>query len=84
MPGNWDALVAFTRDRAGGRCEWPGRYLWQAAGWRCDRPGRECDHIKPGDDHSKGNLQWLCTPHHRDKTRLDQQVSRAARKGLRG
>lgn len=35
---------------------------------RCKEAGTECDHIVNNDDHSLGNLQWLCAPHHHAKT----------------
>ncbi|MEU4221982.1 HNH endonuclease signature motif containing protein [Actinoplanes sp. NPDC026623] len=51
-----------VRDRAGGQCEAVER------GMRCPAPGTDCDHVRPGNDHSYANLQWLCGPHHAVKS----------------
>ena len=42
----------------------------------CHGIGAECDHIKPGDDHSLSNLQWLSAPCHLAKTLREAQVGR--------
>lgn len=62
LPENWEALRLEVRDRAGGRCEYAD------ANGRCPNIGNQCDHIIRGDDHSKANLQWLCTKHHAIKS----------------
>ena len=62
LPENWEALRLEVRDRAGGRCEYAD------ANGRCTNIGNQCDHIIRGDDHSKANLQWLCTKHHAIKS----------------
>lgn len=74
LPANWDALVAATRERAGGRCQgtWPD-------GSRCDSPGTDCDHIEAGDDHTR--LQWLCTWHHKAKTNKEARDARGPNEG---
>jgi hypothetical protein len=43
----------------------------------------ECDHKTPGDDHSLNNLQGLCLRHHKQKTQLEAQAAKAARRALR-
>jgi 5-methylcytosine-specific restriction protein A len=73
LPADWPKRVAQTRRRAEGRCE--HRY---SDGSRCTSAGSECDHRVRGDDHSLDNLQWLCTPHHRDKTQREAAAARAA------
>jgi 5-methylcytosine-specific restriction endonuclease McrA len=70
LPSDWSQRRADTRDRAGGICQ------WVESGVRCTAPGRECDHIHPGDDHSPANLQWLCSPHHRLKTKRESAAAR--------
>jgi 5-methylcytosine-specific restriction protein A len=37
----------------------------------------ECDHIKPGDDHSYDNLQGVCVPCHRAKSQAEAEAARA-------
>lgn len=62
LPKDWSERRFKVRLRAGGRCEWVD------ADGRCPEMGSECDHIRPGDDHELGNLQWLCGPHHAFKS----------------
>jgi len=63
LPGDWQSRRARVRRRAGDECQ-----HHDPTGMRCPAPGNECDHINRGDDHSVGNLQWLCAAHHRAKT----------------
>lgn len=66
LPRDWAERRAFVAARAAGRCE--------AAlndGSRCEGIGAECDHIRRGDDHRVENLQWLCSWHHKRKTRRE-------------
>jgi 5-methylcytosine-specific restriction protein A len=65
LPPDWEARRIKVRRRAGRQCE----HIEHGA--RCPLPGNECDHIIPGDDHSLENLQWLCAPHHREKTQRE-------------
>lgn len=66
LPGDWAQRRDFVRARAGGVCE-----ALLRDGSRCDAIGSECDHIEPGDNHSCSNLQWLCSWHHKRKTRVE-------------
>lgn len=74
LPANWSWLVTQVKARSGGRCELlePGKGGRLV---RCWRTGRDVDHIEPGDDHSLGNLQYLCPYHHGRKS---------AREGVEG
>lgn len=78
LPSNWDALVRFVKERAGGRCEWrlPSHK-------RCPRPGTDCDHKVAGDDHRVENLQWLCPTHHGKKTAFEAHRAKAKKKASR-
>ena len=58
LPRDWHRIRRRIEARANGICEHPG----------CARRGNQCDHIRPGNDHSDDNLQWLCEPHHRAKS----------------
>lgn len=78
LPDNWPQLRAQTRKRAGDRCEWV-----LPDGTRCPTQGTDCDHVVPGDDHTPGNLQWLCYPHHKTKTQQDNAQALALRQALR-
>ena len=71
LPANWPALVAETRRLAQGQCQWVEDDA------RCATPGTDCDHIIAGDDHRQSNLQWLCGPHHRQKTALEGVEARS-------
>ena len=60
----WEAVRAAVLDRDGWRCQ------------RCGKAGRlEVDHVIPlhdgGDPWDPANLQALCVPCHRDKTRSE-------------
>lgn len=78
LPDDWPKLRAQVRKRAGNRCEWV-----LDDGTRCPTNGTDCDHVTPGDDHSLGNLQWLCHPHHKVKTNQDNARAKALRLALR-
>lgn len=73
LPPDWDERRAFVRARAGGRCE-----ALLHDGTRCPAAGAECDHVTPGDDHRATNLQWLCSWHHKRKTRREAAAALAA------
>ena len=77
LPAAWPALVARTRELAGGLCE----ARTHADG--CSGLGSECDHITPGDDHRQANLQWLSTPCHTAKTTREAAQARARTAELR-
>lgn len=44
----------------------------------CDAPANQVDHIRPGDDHSDGNLQSLCFACHARKTKQESAAARGA------
>lgn len=66
LPRDWEERRAFVRARADGRCE-----ALLRDGSRCPAAGSECDHVARGDDHGTDNLQWLCSWHHKRKTRVE-------------
>lgn len=37
---------------------------WFDHGVLCGKAANQCDHIRPGDDHSMTNLRALCEYHH--------------------
>lgn len=71
LPADWAHLRSMIEARAGGRCEARMR-----SGKRCHDKGTDCDHIVRGDDHSPGNLQWLCSWHHRQKTAAEANAAK--------
>ncbi|WP_323371806.1 HNH endonuclease, partial [Streptomyces katsurahamanus] len=44
----------------------------------CGHPGTDVDHIRPGNDHSMGNLQLLCGWCHKRKTQAESRAALAA------
>lgn len=56
LPADWEEIRQHILERDGRRCR------------NCGKPGTDVDHIKPGDDHSEGNLQTLCSRCHAYKT----------------
>ena len=70
LPDNWGELRASCRHNAQGRCQ------ALVHDPDCTGVGVECDHINQGDDHSLANLQWLSTPCHARKTRLDNEAGK--------
>lgn len=67
LPSNWASLRAQVRKRADGKCEAASHHP------SCDGVGSECDHIRPGDDHSLSNLQWLSRPCHQAKSNRENR-----------
>jgi 5-methylcytosine-specific restriction protein A len=74
LPPDWPKRREQTKKRAGGQCE------HMQHGVRCVLPGNECDHIVAGDNHSLENLQWLCAPHHREKTQREARAAQVSEK----
>lgn len=72
LPRDWTKRRAAVKARAGGRCE-----ALMADGYRCKEAGTDCDHIQHGDDHSLGNLQWLCRWHHSRKSSAEGNAARS-------
>lgn len=71
LPPNWWKLVAETKRLAGGRCQWR-----LPSGKRCPRDGTDADHIGNNEDHSQGNLRWLCSFHHKKRTSAQALAAR--------
>jgi len=81
LPDNWDSLRLSVFRSDGWRCRFEFR-----PGQRCPvrddthtGAGLECDHIKPGDDHSPANLRTLCKRHHLMKSGGEGAAGRKAK-----
>lgn len=77
LPDDWAKIRAAVKARAKGRCQ-ANPHAPGCGGW-----GRDADHIKPGDDHSMSNLQWLSGPCHRAKTNRESADRNRERKAAR-
>lgn len=80
LPPDWASRRLATFRRDGWRCRFEFR-----PGQRCPvrdltetGTGLECDHIRPGDDHSPGNLRTLCKRHHLMKSGSEGAAGRRA------
>lgn len=62
LPRDWPAIRARVLREADHRCE------QTTGGERCEAEATDVDHIRRGDDHSRGNLRALCPRHHKRKT----------------
>jgi 5-methylcytosine-specific restriction protein A len=67
LPANWASLRRHILERDAYRCHVIG----------CDAVASEVDHLRPGDDHSLGNLAAICTHHHRRKSSAEGNEARA-------
>lgn len=77
LPSNWygpHGLREAVLHRDSGACQWAGTT------GPCGETATEVDHIRAGDDHSMGNLQALCSYHHRRKTASEAGHSKARTK----
>lgn len=77
LPSNWPTIKREVAKRAKGRCEADHHHP------DCDGIGAECDHIKAGDNHNMGNLQWLSKPCHKAKTANESAQRNRERARLR-
>ena len=75
LPDDWWRRRGHVLKHAGYRCQ----HIRFDTGVQCTEPAKDVDHIKPGDDHSYGNLQALCAWHHKQKTAQEAAAGRAAR-----
>lgn len=82
LPANWDSLRLLVFARDGWRCRFEFR-----PGQRCPvrdpsktGAGLECDHVRPGDDHSMANLRSLCKRHHQMKSSSEGAAGRARKR----
>ncbi|MFJ8394400.1 HNH endonuclease [Streptomyces sp. NPDC094144] len=71
LPPNWPTLRARVIKRDRGLCQGV-----LAEGALCGHPGTDVDHIRPGNDHTLGNLQLLCAWCHKAKTQRESQAWR--------
>ncbi len=74
LPPDWKQRRARVFRRDGHRCT----ALDPQSGQRCPEAATDCDHIRPGDDHSDGNLRSLCAWHHQRKSSTEGGTARAA------
>jgi len=77
LPVDWPRLRQIVLKECGQRCE------WVEDGVRCNLPATDVDHIKPGDDHSRRNLQGLCQDHHKAKSSAEGNAAQARLRALR-
>ncbi|MFG3200376.1 HNH endonuclease [Streptomyces sp. NPDC048208] len=77
LPANWATIRARVVRRDRGLCQGV-----LSEGALCGHPGTDVDHIRPGNDHSMGNLQLLCTWCHKRKTQAESKAARANDKPL--
>jgi 5-methylcytosine-specific restriction protein A len=70
LPKDWHRRRAIAKRNAGGQCQ------WIEDGRRCTAAGTDCDHIDRRGTDDLTNLQWLCSAHHKTKTRAEAQAAR--------
>jgi 5-methylcytosine-specific restriction protein A len=75
LPADWPKIRLRVLRRDGGQCT-----ALTEAGERCDSTATDVDHIRPGDDHSMGNLRSLCSWHHRQKSSREGAAAAHARR----
>lgn len=75
LPADWSKIRLRVLRRDAGRCT-----ALDEAGARCVEVATDVDHIKPGDDHSMGNLRSLCTWHHRKKSGAEGAAAQRAKR----
>ncbi|WP_415940427.1 HNH endonuclease [Streptomyces sp. 039-1] len=75
LPPNWPAIRARVKRRDRGVCQGV-----LSEGALCGAPGTDVDHIRPGGDHSLGNLQLLCRWCHKRKTQRESHEARAVKR----
>lgn len=63
LPKDWKTIRVRVIERDHGLCQWR-----MSDGSICAEDGTEVDHIRPGSDHRRLNLQLLCGWHHARKT----------------
>lgn len=62
LPSDWLGRRSQVLRRDDFKCQ------WRIGSGRCSRYASDVDHVVRGDDHSFGNLQSLCSEHHRLKS----------------
>jgi 5-methylcytosine-specific restriction endonuclease McrA len=75
LPADWSKIRLRVLRRDAGRCT-----ALDEAGARCVEVATDVDHIKPGDDHSMGNLRSLCSWHHRKKSGAEGAAAQRAKR----
>jgi 5-methylcytosine-specific restriction endonuclease McrA len=71
LPSDWSTRRVRVLRRDGYRCQ-----ARDSTGQKCEAPANQCDHVKPGDDHSLDNLQALCSWHHGRKSSAEGAAAR--------
>lgn len=75
LPSNWDTIQRKVLRDAKHACQvklGPGRV--------CGRHATQVDHIRPGDDHSPGNLRAICAECHGKKSSAEGNAARRKRR----
>ncbi len=71
LPADWEERRLTVLRESGYRCE-----VTMRDGSRCRDKATDVDHREAGDDHSHGNLQAICTWHHRRKSSREGNAAR--------
>lgn len=71
LPGNWGTLRREVLKRDGGTCQELDEH-----GRKCGAHANQVDHVRPGDDHSLGNLRSLCRVCHAIKSSAEGHAAR--------
>jgi 5-methylcytosine-specific restriction protein A len=69
LPRDWHRRRAIAKREAGGICQ------AVTNGVRCTALGTDCDHVDRHGGDEPTNLQWLCSAHHKVKTRAEAQAA---------
>lgn len=79
LPDDWERRRKRVLARDGYRCT---ERLTHPTGdtERCPSPATDVDHIRPGGDHSYGNLRALCSWHHQKKSSAEGGIARAVQR----
>jgi len=78
LPDDWEKRRVRVLRRDGYRCT--ERVTVTGGTEQCPERATDVDHIRPGDDHSDGNLRALCSWHHQKKSSAEGGRAYAARR----
>ena len=78
LPDDWEKRRARVLRRDGHRCT--EQVTTNRGTERCPEKATDVDHVRPGDDHSYGNLRSLCAWHHQRKSSREGAAAMAAKR----